>query len=65
MLLLLTMAILSAVLTSLASTYPIFLIGIWGSGFASIGYGTVMYCWMMELLAGEKDNLITNQLLIG
>jgi len=50
-----------AVLVSLFGTvsafspnYVTFLICIWVCGFSSIGFGTVMYCWMMEILAGRE-----------
>ena len=57
MLLLLTFNILSGSLSSFAQSYWIFLIGIWGCGFASIGFGTVVYVWMMELIDGKPKTI--------
>lgn len=52
MMLMLTMVIVCGTLTSFSPNYPLFLLGIWCNGFSSIGFGTVMYCWMMEILSG-------------
>lgn len=42
MMLLLTAAIISGLITAFAPSYPIFLVGTFGCGFSSIGFGTVM-----------------------
>jgi len=57
MVLLLTIVILANIITYASPNYFVFLFGVWASGFAAIGFGTVMYCWMMELLAGKLKNL--------
>jgi OCT family organic cation transporter-like MFS transporter 4/5 len=43
--------------TAFAPSYEAFLVGIWLCGFTTIGYGTVMYCWMMELLTGTAKTV--------
>jgi hypothetical protein len=53
MLSLLGMNIVFGTANAFAPNYTLFLIGAWGCGFSSIGSGTVMYCWMMELIAGR------------
>ncbi len=52
---LLTMEIVCGTLTSFAPSYEAFLVGIWCNGFAGIGLGTCLYCWMMEILSGRKN----------
>ena len=54
---LLSLVITAGTLTAFAPSYELFLVGIWCCGFASIGYGTVMYCWMMELLSGLEKTI--------
>ena len=39
--------------SSFSPTYPVFLVGIFVCGFSSLGYGTVMYVWMMEHVGGK------------
>ena len=57
MLCILTLNIVAGTATAFAPNYPLFLAGIWCCGFAAIGFGTVMYCWMMELLAGTPKTI--------
>ena len=49
----LVLVIVFGTFSAFAQNYVSFLVGICGCGFATIGYGTIMYCWMMELLAGN------------
>ena len=51
---LLSCCVLFGLLSAFATSYTVFLIGIWACGFSSIGFGTVMYCWMMEIIGGLK-----------
>ena len=57
MLCMLTINVLAGTATAFAPSYPLFLLGIWFCGFAAIGFGTVMYCWMMELLSGKYKTI--------
>ena len=53
----LTSIITFGTLTSFAPNYPLFLLGIWINGFSGIGFGTVMYCWMMEIVSGKEKTI--------
>lgn len=57
MLCLLTMIIVCGTATSFSPTYEAYLVGIWACGFSAIGFGTVMYCWMMEMLGGREKTI--------
>ena len=57
MMILLTMVVVCGALVSFSPSYPWFLAGIWACGFSSIGFGTVMYCWMMEILSGKEKTI--------
>ena len=50
----LTTTIISGTATAFATSYVLFLVGIYFSNFSTIGMGTVMYCWMMEILSGRE-----------
>ena len=45
--------IVVGIASSFAPNYPLFLTSVFINGFSALGSGTVMYCWMMELLAGK------------
>ena len=53
MMIMLTMVIICGTLNAFAPYYELFLLGIWSCGFSSIGLGTVMYVWVMEILSGK------------
>ena len=53
MMIMLTMVIICGTLNAFAPYYELFLLGIWSCGFSSIGLGTVMYVWVMEILSGN------------
>ena len=55
MLILLTTTIIAGTFTAFSPTYISFLFGIFACGFSSIGAGTVLYCWMMEILSGKAQ----------
>jgi MFS family permease len=57
MLIMLASVVIFGTLTSFAPFYWCFLVGIWFCGFSSIGLGTVLYCWMMEILAGKPKTI--------
>jgi len=57
MMIMLTMVVICGTLTSFAPSYGWFLAGIWACGFSAIGFGTVMYCWMMEILSGKEKTI--------
>ena len=44
--------------STFSPNYPIFLIFVWINGFASIGFGTVVYCWMMEIVTGKAKTIL-------
>ncbi len=52
MMFLLAMLVIFGTANAFAPNYYLFLVGAWGCGFSAIGFGTVMYCWMLELVAG-------------
>ena len=52
--------IVVGIASSFAPNYPLFLTSVFINGFSALGSGTVMYCWMMELLAG-KAKVLTQQ----
>jgi hypothetical protein len=45
-------------LSAFAPMYELFLVGVWFCGFSVIGFGTVMYCWMMEMLTGREKTIL-------
>ena len=49
--------IVVGIASSFAPNYPLFLTSVFINGFSALGSGTVMYCWMMELLAGKAKVL--------
>ena len=49
---LLSTVIVVGTASSFAPNYPLFLVTVFINGFCSLGFGTVMYCWMMEILSG-------------
>ena len=57
MMILLTMNIVCGILTAFSPSYEWFLLGIWCNNFSALGFGTVMYCWMMEILAGKEKTI--------
>ena len=57
MMIMLTMVVICGTLTSFSPSYGWFLAGIWACGFSAIGFGTVMYCWMMEILSGKEKTI--------
>jgi len=58
MLALLLTTILVGTLSSFSPNYPAFLVGIFVCGFSSLGYGTVMYVWMMEHVGGKYKTIL-------
>ena len=54
---LLAAIIIAGTLTAFSPSYELFLVGIWICGYTSISFGTVMYCWMMEILDGKEKTL--------
>ena len=57
MLSLMVVVVVVGTLSSFAPNYPLFLTAVYINGFSSLGLGTVMYCWMMELLAGKAKTI--------
>jgi len=55
---LLLLTVVAGTISSFSPNYFVFLISVWLCGFASIGYGTVMYCWMMEHIAGKYKTIL-------
>merc|ERR1719184_489952 len=55
---LLFLTVIVGTLSSFAPNYPTFLIGIFICGFSSLGYGTVMYTWMMEHVGGKYKTIL-------
>ena len=53
MMLMLSLTIFSGLFAAFAPNFVCFLAGVSGCGFATIGYGTIKYCWMMELISGN------------
>ena len=49
-----TTTIISGTATAFSPTYEWFLVGIFLSNFSTLGMGTVMYTWMMEILSGRE-----------
>jgi OCT family organic cation transporter-like MFS transporter 4/5 len=43
--------------SSFVPYYEMFLVCVFFCGFAAIGFGTVAYCWMMELLSGREKTI--------
>jgi len=58
MLVLLLTLVVAGTASSFTTNYPSFLISVWFCGFSSIGYGTVMYCWMMEHISGNHKTVM-------
>eukprot|EP00088_Acartia_fossae_P014886 TRINITY_DN18038_c0_g1_i1.p1 TRINITY_DN18038_c0_g1~~TRINITY_DN18038_c0_g1_i1.p1 ORF type:complete len:399 (-),score=52.45 TRINITY_DN18038_c0_g1_i1:31-1227(-) len=58
MLCLLLLTVVAGTISSFTPNYPAFLITVWICGFSSIGYGTVMYVWMMEHIAGKYKTIL-------
>ena len=44
-------------LSAFTPYYGLFLICVWACGFGAIGFGTVIYCWMMEMLSGREKTI--------
>jgi len=55
---LLLLVVTVGTLSSFAPNYPSFLVGIFICGFSSLGYGTVMYTWMMEHVGGKYKTIL-------
>ena len=53
----LTTTIIAGACTAFAPSYEWFLLGIFCCGFSSIGAGTVLYCWTMEILSGKEKTI--------
>ena len=49
-----TTTIISGTATAFSPSYEWFLVGIFLSNFSTLGMGTVMYTWMMEILSGRE-----------
>ena len=49
-----TTTIISGTATAFSPAYEWFLVGIFLSNFSTLGMGTVMYTWMMEILSGRE-----------
>lgn len=58
MLCLLLITVLVGTASSFSPNYPLFLVGIFICGFSSLGYGTVMYVWMMEHVGGKYKTIL-------
>jgi len=58
MIVLLLVTVLVGTLSSFSPNYPSFLVGIFICGFSSLGYGTVMYTWMMEHVGGKYKTIL-------
>ena len=58
MLVLLLVCVFIGSATSVAPNLPLFLVGIFICGFSSMGYGTVMYVWMMEHVGGKYKTIL-------
>jgi len=58
MLVLLLVCVFIGSATALAPNLPLFLVGIFICGFSSMGYGTVMYVWMMEHVGGKYKTIL-------
>ena len=58
MLVLLLVCVFIGSVTSFAPNLPVFLAGIFVCGFSSMGYGTVMYVWMMEHVGGKYKTIL-------
>jgi len=58
MLLLLFMSVISGTLSSFSPNYTAFLVSVFFTGFSSLGYGTVMYVWMMEHVSGRHKTIL-------
>jgi len=58
MLCLLITVIIVGTASSFSPNYPTFLVGIFICGFSSLGYGTVMYVWMMEHVGGKYKTIL-------
>jgi len=55
---LLLLVVVSGTASSFTTNYPSFLLSVWFTGFSSLGYGTVMYCWMMEHISGRHKTIL-------
>jgi len=55
---LLILTIVAGTGSSFSPNYPLFLLSVWICGFASIGYGTVLYVWLMEHVAGRYKTVM-------
>ena len=58
MLSLLLLTVVVGTASSFSPNYPLFLVGIFICGFSSLGYGTVMYVWMMEHVGGKYKTIL-------
>ena len=57
MLLLIVINVIFGVISAVSPYYELFLACAFFCGFASVGFGTVMFCWMMELLNGREKTI--------
>eukprot|EP00090_Calanus_glacialis_P000129 TRINITY_DN10082_c0_g1_i1.p1 TRINITY_DN10082_c0_g1~~TRINITY_DN10082_c0_g1_i1.p1 ORF type:complete len:591 (-),score=101.96 TRINITY_DN10082_c0_g1_i1:22-1794(-) len=55
---LLLLTVLVGTLSSFSPNYPCFLAGNFVCGFSTLGYGTVMYVWMMEHVGGKYKTIL-------
>eukprot|EP00092_Neocalanus_flemingeri_P007851 GFUD01008476.1.p1 GENE.GFUD01008476.1~~GFUD01008476.1.p1 ORF type:complete len:593 (+),score=112.20 GFUD01008476.1:105-1883(+) len=55
---LLISTIIVGTLSSFSPNYPSFLVGIFICGYSTLGYGTVMYVWMMEHVGGKYKTIL-------
>ena len=49
--------VICGTVAAFSTYYELFLVCVWVDGFACIGFGTVIYCWMMELLTGREKTI--------
>ena len=57
MLLLIVINVIFGIISAVSPYYELFLACAFFCGFAGVGFGTVMFCWMMELLNGREKTI--------
>merc|ERR1719347_697357 len=55
---LLLLVVVVGTISSFSPNYPSFIVGIFICGYSSLGYGTVMYVWMMEHVGGKYKTIL-------
>ena len=57
MMILLVINVIFGVISAVSPYYELFLACAFVCGFASVGFGTVIFCWMTEILNGKEKTI--------